>query len=72
MYYPTKEMKSFLMEFADLLEKHEVVIDSDGPSMYCYMESKYDYTKDKPVRDFCEVELPEGMHTYDIRELGEK
>jgi hypothetical protein len=69
--YPTKQMKAFLMEFADLLEKHEVVIESDGLEVYCSMSEKFDYREDKPVRDFCEVELPQGMHTYDIRELGE-
>ena len=73
----TEEMKNFLRELADLMEKHnveaEVTEDTHGyynmvEGLEFYIESKYDYEKDIKVRDQCDFNVGRCFDASDIRD----
>ena len=72
----TKEMKTFLIEFTNLLEKHGVELDAveetSGYSNYvdgidCTMEGKY---KDNVcIKEYCDIRLPVNVSAQDLYDL---
>ena len=73
----TEQMKQFLTELADLIDKHDVELEAtecqgsyytnvDG--IECYMEAHYKDVK----RDNCTIKLPVFTDANDIRTIIEK
>ena len=72
----TPQMKAFMLELADLMEKHDVQLEVEfdqhaygAPALgvTASMDSKYDHEQDKSVRDFCEYRLGLEFDGQDVR-----
>ncbi|MBT8199715.1 MAG: hypothetical protein KJO36_04275 [Acidimicrobiia bacterium] len=77
---PTPEMKAFLAELADLMEKHgvtdlEATEDSCGfyttvGGIEVTIDGKWD-DGGEPVREFCQLEIGRFVDRADLRKLAE-
>jgi len=75
----TKEMKTFLAELADLLEKHDVELEAtEGTGYYstyvdgidCTMNGRYDDSE--VLRKYCDVSLPINIDAETLRNISQK